>query len=123
MLIVLLGWLYVLAMVAITAPSLWLGAIIFLFGGIAPALLLLYVATSRTRRARREFTTRNSDVQQSQKIHTHDMNAPVDRVGAVRAEGATPAAPVTSATPCATPAPRDALSPDRVDTSRSAPDR
>ncbi|MCI3203970.1 MULTISPECIES: hypothetical protein [Pandoraea] len=52
MLIILLGWLYVIGMVAITAPSAWLGIAIFLFGGIGPALLVLYLSGSRARRAR-----------------------------------------------------------------------
>lgn len=52
MFIVILGWLYVIAMVAITAPSVWLGIVIFLAGGLAPALLWLYIAGSRLRRAR-----------------------------------------------------------------------
>ncbi|AKM29048.1 hypothetical protein AB870_01245 [Pandoraea faecigallinarum] len=52
MLIILLGWLYVIAMIAITAPSVWLGIAIFLLGGIGPALLILYIAGSRARRAR-----------------------------------------------------------------------
>ncbi|VVE79265.1 hypothetical protein [Pandoraea sputorum] len=52
MIIVLLGWLYVIGMVAITAPSAWLGIAIFLFGGIGPALLTLYIAGSRARRTR-----------------------------------------------------------------------
>lgn len=53
MFIVILGWLYVIAMVAITTPSAWVGLIIFLVGGLGPALLGLYVAGSRARRARR----------------------------------------------------------------------
>ncbi|VVD72024.1 MULTISPECIES: hypothetical protein [Pandoraea] len=52
MFIVILGWLYVMAMVAITAPSVWLGLLIFAGGGIAPALLWLYIAGSRIRRIR-----------------------------------------------------------------------
>lgn len=52
MFIVILGWLYVIAMVAIKAPSVWLGLFIFLTGGLAPVLLWLYVAGSRLRRAR-----------------------------------------------------------------------
>lgn len=52
MLIVILGWLYVIGMVAITAPSVWLGIAIFLFGGLGPALLILYIAGSRARRSR-----------------------------------------------------------------------
>ncbi|MFJ2995128.1 hypothetical protein [Pandoraea sp. NPDC087047] len=52
MLIVILGWLYVIGMVAITAPSVWLGIAIFLFGGLGPALLILYIAGSRARRTR-----------------------------------------------------------------------
>ncbi|VVD63208.1 hypothetical protein [Pandoraea fibrosis] len=52
MFIVILGWLYVIAMVAITAPSVWLGLFIFLAGGLAPVLLWLYIAGSRMRRAR-----------------------------------------------------------------------
>ncbi|AJC22614.1 hypothetical protein [Pandoraea pulmonicola] len=50
MFIVILGWLYVIAMVAITAPSVWLGLAIFAGGGVAPALLWLYIAGSRIRR-------------------------------------------------------------------------
>lgn len=53
MFIVILGWLYVMAMVAITAPSVWLGLLIFAGGGIAPALLWLYIAGSRIRRIHR----------------------------------------------------------------------
>ncbi|VVE08762.1 hypothetical protein [Pandoraea terrigena] len=53
MLIVILGWLYVIAMVAITAPTVALGIVIFLGGGLAPAVLWLYIAGSRIRRARR----------------------------------------------------------------------
>ncbi|AVF41179.1 hypothetical protein AL486_16845 [Pandoraea apista] len=52
MFIVILGWLYVIAMVAITAPSVWLGLVIFLAGGLGPALLWLYIAGSRIRRVR-----------------------------------------------------------------------
>lgn len=52
MFIVILGWLYVIAMVAITAPSVWMGIALFLFGGLAPVLLWLYIAGSRIRRAR-----------------------------------------------------------------------
>ncbi len=52
MFIVILGWLYVIAMVAITAPSISMGIVIFVFGGLAPALLWLYIAGSRIRRAR-----------------------------------------------------------------------
>ena len=52
MFIIILGWLYVIAMVAITAPSVGLGLVIFAGGGLAPALLALYIAGSRIRRAR-----------------------------------------------------------------------
>lgn len=52
MFIVILGWLYVIAMVAITAPSAWLGVMIFLGGGVAPVALWLYIAGSRIRRSR-----------------------------------------------------------------------
>ncbi|VVD94592.1 hypothetical protein PCE31107_01812 [Pandoraea cepalis] len=52
MLIVILGWLYVIAMVAITAPSVALGVVIFVCGGLAPTMLLLYIAGARLRRAR-----------------------------------------------------------------------
>lgn len=52
MFIVILGWLYVIAMVAITAPSAWLGIMMFLGGGVAPVALWLYIAGSRIRRSR-----------------------------------------------------------------------
>ncbi|GAB3627013.1 hypothetical protein PTE30175_05026 [Pandoraea terrae] len=52
MFIVLLGWLYVLLMVSITMPSLILGILTFVLGGLAPAALLLYVSGSKGRRAR-----------------------------------------------------------------------
>lgn len=52
MVIVILGWLYVMAMVAITAPSAWLGVVIFLVGGLGPVALWLFIAGSRLRRAR-----------------------------------------------------------------------
>ncbi|WP_374622143.1 hypothetical protein [Pandoraea sp.] len=52
MFIVILGWLYVIAMVAITAPSVGLGVVIFVGGGLGPALLVLYIAGSRIRRVR-----------------------------------------------------------------------
>ncbi|MDN4574430.1 hypothetical protein DBB29_17620 [Pandoraea cepalis] len=52
MLIVILGWLYVIAMVAITAPSVALGVVIFVCGGLAPTMLFLYIAGARLRRAR-----------------------------------------------------------------------
>ncbi|VVD68331.1 hypothetical protein [Pandoraea soli] len=52
MLIVILGWLYVIAMVAITAPSVALGVVIFVCGGLAPTMLCLYIAGARLRRAR-----------------------------------------------------------------------
>jgi len=57
MLIVILGWLYVIAMVAITAPSVALGIVIFVCGGLAPTMLCLYIAGARLRRARREPMT------------------------------------------------------------------
>ncbi|MGC7402582.1 hypothetical protein ACPWR0_01970 [Pandoraea pneumonica] len=82
MLIIVLGWLYVLAMVAITAPSIWLGLFIFLGGGVAPALLWLYIAGGRIRRARRRHLdsladTAPSDLRMEEhRPSAHDADTP-----------------------------------------------
>ncbi|VVD89277.1 hypothetical protein PCO31110_01529 [Pandoraea communis] len=76
MFIVILGWLYVIAMVAITTPSAWVGLIIFLAGGLGPALLGLYIAGSRARRTRKmrpdDATAQTTFSSDREPTHTHD---------------------------------------------------
>lgn len=137
MLIIVLGWLYVLAMVAITAPSVWLGLFIFLGGGVAPALLWLYIAGGRIRRARRQHLER-LDNPDSLKSLDSTASGGIDldetRPSTQDADYATPSATVTTAsltasftapsiTPPATPAPPSVPSSDHGDTNRSATHR
>lgn len=128
MLIVALGWLYVLAMVAITAPSVWLGLFIFIGGGVAPVLLLLYIAGGRMRRARRLHLERQSELRPDDAA-TGEANAGVKHVSD-RDTDPTVSSAVTPAssnarwiTPPATPAPPCGQSSDRGDTSKTAPNR
>lgn len=128
MLIVALGWLYVLAMVAITAPSVWLGLFIFIGGGVAPVLLLLYIAGGRIRRARRLHLERQSELRPDDAatgeanagvmhVVDRDTNPTVNRAVTPASSSAHPV------TPPATPVPPSGLSSDRGDTSKTAPNR
>ncbi|WP_150589079.1 hypothetical protein [Pandoraea eparura] len=100
MLIIILGWLYVIAMVAITAPSIALGIVIFLGGGLAPTVLWLYIAGSRMRRARR---LRPDDaVTQTLSPPDHDTTP---RSASTPTASPTPPTAPTPPTPPAPPAP------------------
>jgi hypothetical protein len=50
--IVLIGWLWVILMIAVTANSIIAGVLIFLFLGIGPCLILLWLFGGRVRRRR-----------------------------------------------------------------------
>lgn len=54
-LIIVIGWLYVTILVAANEPTVISGIISFLFYGALPTGLILYFATSKVRRQRREF--------------------------------------------------------------------
>lgn len=57
--------LYVALMLALTMPSITLSIISFLFFGAAPAALLLWLAGSRTRRARQRWREEQAARQQN----------------------------------------------------------
>ncbi len=51
--ILVIAWLYVIAMVAMTASSLLSGAVLFVIAGLGPVLLIFGWAVRRSRAARR----------------------------------------------------------------------
>lgn len=55
MYIVAIGWLYVTALVALNEPTFIYGIISFLFYGLFPAALLLWLGGSRMRRQRQRY--------------------------------------------------------------------
>lgn len=52
--IVAIGWLFVIVLVALTQPSIFLGVTTLLFGGLLPVGLLIYLTGSRARRRKRD---------------------------------------------------------------------
>lgn len=54
-LIIAIGWLYVTFLMAFTEPSIFLGVITFLFSGLLPAGIVLYIGSSKVRRERRRY--------------------------------------------------------------------
>jgi hypothetical protein len=52
MYVIAIGWLYVIVLMALTESSVTAGIASFLFFGLAPVSLLLWLATTRTRRQR-----------------------------------------------------------------------
>lgn len=53
--IIVIGWLYVTVLVAANEPSIVAGVLSFLFYGALPCGIILYFATSKVRRQRRQF--------------------------------------------------------------------
>lgn len=61
MFIVVLGYLYVILMVAITAPSMLDGVVTFMLYGLAPVALLVYVLGRRRARRIRRIDGKNGE--------------------------------------------------------------
>ncbi|MDD2884133.1 MAG: hypothetical protein PHT48_03700 [Dechloromonas sp.] len=61
MYIIAIGWLYVTLLVAATEPSVVAGIISFLFYGLLPCSLLLWISGSKLRRQRRRHLESMAD--------------------------------------------------------------
>lgn len=55
MYIIAIGWLYVTVLVAANEPSIVAGIISFLFYGLVPCSLLLWISASKVRRQRKAY--------------------------------------------------------------------
>lgn len=55
MYIIAIGWLYVIFMVAITEASIVAGVVTFIFYGLLPTALILYLGGAKVRRQRRAW--------------------------------------------------------------------
>lgn len=55
MYIIAIGWLYVTVLIAANEPSIVAGIISFLFYGLAPCSLLLWISASKVRRQRKAY--------------------------------------------------------------------
>ena len=55
MYIIAIGWLYVTVLIAANEPSIVAGIISFLFYGLVPCSLLLWVSASKVRRQRKAY--------------------------------------------------------------------
>ena len=65
MYIVAIGWLYVTVLVALNEPTVVSAIISFLFYGLLPCALLLWMGSSRVRRQRRRYQESLADEQAS----------------------------------------------------------
>lgn len=57
MYIIIIGWLYVTVLMALTESTILAGMLSFIFYGLAPSALLLWLFTSRQRRQRSNAVT------------------------------------------------------------------
>ena len=55
MYIIAIGWLYVTVLIAANEPSIVAGVISFLFYGLVPCSLLLWISASKVRRQRKPY--------------------------------------------------------------------
>lgn len=55
MYIIAIGWLYVTVLIAANEPSIVAGVISFLFYGLVPCSLLLWISASKVRRQRKAY--------------------------------------------------------------------
>ena len=58
--IIVIGWLYVSILAALTQPTIVAGVMSFLFSGALPCGLILYFAGSKIRRQRRQYKEVNN---------------------------------------------------------------
>lgn len=58
--LVLIGWLYVIGMMAITAPTLLRGLLLFIIGGALPVLAIIALLGRRARARRAERAASNA---------------------------------------------------------------
>lgn len=72
MYIVAIAWLYVALLTALTQPSLFTGVASFLFYGILPASLLLWISGTKVRRQRQ----RHKELLANQRTHNGDRGNP-----------------------------------------------
>lgn len=67
--IIVIGWLFVILMMSVTAKSVVGGVLMFMFYGVAPVALLLYIFGARRRRER--LDDRSAKAEQADKKTDH----------------------------------------------------
>jgi len=79
MYIIAIGWLYVTLLVAVNEASVIAGIISFLFYGLLPCGLLLWISGSKVRRQRRAYREHLAAVQAAENSSesTEDASAPI----------------------------------------------
>lgn len=72
MYIVAIGWLYVTILIAANEPTVFAGIVSFLFYGLLPCSLLVWLGNSKSRRQRRRYRESLAD----QRLNDHDRGNP-----------------------------------------------
>lgn len=79
MYLVAIGWIYVVFMMAITESSVVAGVATFVFYGLLPVAIILYLGGSRRRRLKRQMEeeqmrqARNSSLESNEAQHANDQ--------------------------------------------------